>query len=267
MDLPDHCLLLIMERCDIRSLATLSTVCTELSNFIRSNIFLKMTSYRSLPINKREVITDLIAVTRLIRSINATNFNLKIYRNLKDSKDMPIVSVDLNTSSMTEVLVESHFLKWLHYLDSICRQIESVRIHCSIYDCRNNDGVAMNTLTTWSKLKKLAISGYDKRLGHLINFPRNAWNLEEISFHDLFVTVDFIKDALQMSTIVKNIIFENCYIEEFRIGDLVSIATVVQERGGHFPLGLTFINVTMKRHGYGLLEVRNVRMLKFSLWF
>lgn len=262
LDLPDHCLLLIFEHCEVRALATLSTVCSKLREMIRVQIFRKMVNYYATPMNKNEITADLIAVSRLVTSINPTNFIIKIYRNLQTSKDMPIIYVNLKSSSASEVFVESHFLEWLHYLNLICRRIELIHIHSSIYDARNNDAIDMATLTSWPKLSKLIISGHDKRLGHIIDFPtRNAWHLEMIEIRNMFITSGFIKNILQTSNILRNIVFDSCKVSLFQPGDFVSIATSVRDRGGHFPLNLAFVNVRMK--GEALLEVKKiVKMFK-----
>lgn len=158
LQFPDHCLLLVLEKLDLCSHAALANVCTELKNFIRTHTFHKITNLSVSPMNRNEIILNLIAVSRFVRLMNPKSFHFKMYRNLEQAKEMPIISVDISlSSSPCEVLVESHFLQYLRYLELLATRIESLKILCSIYDSHINDGCDFTNVTSWSNLKNLSI--------------------------------------------------------------------------------------------------------------
>lgn len=251
-DLPEHCLLLIFDCCDINTLATMTTVCTTLRDFIGTHIFRKLTTVRLAAANAKDIAYNLITVSRFVRVIKPTNFHVKIYRNLQALKDMPLTSLDLNVTT-TEASVESHFLGALRYLDNICKRIEAIHIHCSIYDGIHNDPINMDTFASWSNLKKLAISGHDKKTQHFFVFPRGVWNLDILCFRNMYITAGFINDAIHSGSNLKSVTFENCKFEKLTAANIIAMADEVRNRGGHFPLGLIFVNVDL--NGSGLLEV------------
>lgn len=258
-DLPDHCLLLIFDCCDINTLATMTTVCTTSRDFIRTHIFRKIPTFRLAAANAMDIAHNLVTVSRLVRVINPTNFHVKIYRNLQALKDMPVISVDMNATT-TEAFVESHFLgSSLHCLDHICKRIEAIHIYCSFYDCYDNDPVNMDNFASWSNLKKLAISGHDKKLQHFLAFPRGVWNLDIMCFRSMYIPAGFINDAIHSGASLKNVTFENCKFGNLTDANIIAIADEVRNRGGHFPLGLKFVNVDMK--GSALLEVGQYELI------
>lgn len=250
-DLPEHCLLEILAYCDVRTWAAMSHVSMYFKQFICVHFFRKMSNFNLLS-NTDGIIDDLITVSRVVTTTNPRNFTVVIQRNLLVSKESAVISVALN-SLTTEVIVEAHFLRFLNGLDNIRKLIESIHIRSTIYDAHNNDGIDMGNFSSWSNLKKLNISGYDKRIKHMLQFPINEWKIEVISFDNMYITGDLINDTLQVGNHLKNIKFQNCKLEKLVSTDLITIAENVRIGGGHFPLGLTFINVKVK--GDAFLEV------------
>ncbi|KAG4071962.1 hypothetical protein HA402_006123 [Bradysia odoriphaga] len=244
MDLPDHCLLLIFDCCELNTLTTLTTVCTKLKLLICTHIFHKNNTFDLAAKNKQDIARCLVSVARLVRAVNPSNFHVQVYRNLQACKEMPIISVDTATSS-TEVFVESHFMESLHCLNNICDRITAVTIYMSIYDCHDNDVCDLMNFETWSNIKKFSINGHDKSTRHYLEFPENIWDVDIMSFGCMFITNDIFNDAVGMGENLKHIIFQNCKLEYLHPVNLIMLAETVRRRGGHFPLGLTFTNVEM----------------------
>lgn len=84
--IPDHCLLIILDYCDMDTLTTLSIVCTKLREFLINNFFWKITNYSHASIEDN-IAGNFITVTRLAECINPTNFQVKI-QSLQTSKDL-----------------------------------------------------------------------------------------------------------------------------------------------------------------------------------
>lgn len=247
LQLPQHCLLIVFKELDLCSHMMLANVCTSLKIFIRTHVFHKITNFSVSPLLPVEIIPNMIAVSRFVRLMNPTSSDLKMYRNLEMAKEMPIISVDIShSSSPCEVFVESHFLEYLRYMELFSSRVESIKILCSIYDAHINDGCDLTNFASWSNLKNLSIGGFDGRTIHLIDFPENAWELKTISLHNMGIGSRIINDVARISKHLETITFEHCKCRRFLPQDIIAAAEGVRDRGGHWPLGLIFVNVSMK---------------------
>lgn len=255
LDLPDHCLLLILKNnCDVATLATMANVCKKFKELILVHIFRKMSTFRLAAVDTNEIGLHMVTVSRLVRLMTPANFRVKIERNLKISANLPLITVGMK-APVTELSVESHFLGWMRCFGNISNRFQAVHFHCTIYDAFDNEGLNMDGFNEWHSIKKFIISGYDENVTHSLQLPAYLARLECMVFQHMSIDVGLIFDTLRTAPKVKTICLNSCKFNRLIICDeIIEIAEAVQGMVRGFPLGLIFIN-TKRVDSYELFEV------------
>lgn len=251
-NLPDDCLLEIFNKCDFHTLATVSTVCKKLSVLLRDQVFVKIMKFNSVAKNESDTMNGLLTVSRLVQSINPTNFHLKVYRNFENSIKWPAISVDMK-SSKSEISFEMDFFKseWLNACETIAKRIKSVHIHRSIYD--KSSFVESTMVELFPLSTKLTISSYSLncKIPDMSKVVNSLPKLEVICVRSGTVDWKHIVSYCQQAKHLQYICFENCCFDsDIEMAQISQVVHAIQNEGHHFPIGLMFDRIQFKPSRY-----------------
>lgn len=241
-NLPDDCLLAILDYCEIDTSAMLSTVCKKFHVLLATRVFANTPKFDLVATNDADVENALIAVSRLVQCLDPSVFHLKMVRNLWQSHQWPAISVNM-TSSESKITVEMDFFKpnWLKQLDKIAKRIKCIHVHRSIYD--SDDALGKFDGETFPNATNLIITGYAIRcdIPDLTSIVASLPKLNAISLQKGIINWDHVVSYCSYSHQLRNINFQKCcFNSAVDAAQIYQIAHVIKGRHDNSRLGLMF---------------------------